>query len=132
MRVIVPAAAVVESLRGSPKAEDPAFRSRGGQVLDWGRVRICVRQAAEQAGIGAAMSPHWLRHAHASRVLDHTAPIHLVQATLGQAAVPTTSDWLQPAHSRALATPTRKAIFMRECLTCISPICAMSWMSSQS
>src|SRR6185295_9023148 len=49
------------------------------------------------------ISPHWLRHAHASHALDHGAPIHLVQATLGHTSVATTSAYLhaRPGDSSA-------------------------------
>ncbi len=56
-----------------------------------------VRQAAKRVGIEAAVSPHWLRHAHASHNLDRGTPIHLVQATLGHASVATTGRYL---HAR--------------------------------
>jgi hypothetical protein len=56
------------------------------------------------------MSPHWLRHAHASHALDHGAPIHLVQATLGHSSLATTTAYLhaRPGDSSArfLATET--------------------------
>jgi integrase/recombinase XerD len=54
------------SLRGSAGAEEPVFPSRSGLALDRGRIRVIVRQAAERAGVAAAVSPHWLRHAHAT------------------------------------------------------------------
>ena len=64
---------------------------------------MIVRQAAKQAGVTGTVSPHWLRHAHASHALDHGAPIHLVQATLGHASVSTTSAYLhaRPGDSSA-------------------------------
>jgi hypothetical protein len=66
-------------------------------------VRAIVRQAAEGAGVNVGVSPHWLRHAHASHALDHGAPIHLVQATLGHCSVATTSRYLhaRPGDSSA-------------------------------
>src|SRR5579862_1534017 len=75
----------------------------GGKHLDHGRVCVIVRRAAEQAGIAAKVSPHWLRHAHASHALDHGAPIHLVQAALGHSSVATTSAYLnaRPGDSSA-------------------------------
>jgi len=90
-------------LRESAGAEELVFPSRGGKPLDRGRVRIIVRQAAEQAGVAGAVSPHWLRHAHASHALDHGAPIHLVQSTLGHSSVATTSSYLhaRPGDSSA-------------------------------
>jgi hypothetical protein len=62
-----------------------------------------VRQAALHAGIGDRVSPHWLRHAHPSHALDHGAPIHLVQATLGHNSVATMSRYLhaRPGDSSA-------------------------------
>jgi site-specific recombinase XerD len=56
-----------------------------------------VKQAGKRAGLEASVSPHWLRHAHASHALDRGAPIHLVQATLGHASISTTGRYL---HAR--------------------------------
>lgn len=91
------------ALRGDAGAEEPVFPSRSGKPLDRGRVRTIVRQAAERAGVAGDVSPHWLRHAHASHALDHGAPIHLVQATLGHSSVATTSRYLhaRPGDSSA-------------------------------
>jgi integrase len=33
-----------------------------------------VRKAAQRAGVLRLVSPHWLRHAHASHALDRNAP----------------------------------------------------------
>ena len=54
-----------------------------------------VRKAAERAGLELAVSPHWLRHSHATHALERGAPIHLVQATLGHASVATTGRYLR-------------------------------------
>src|SRR5271166_3829765 len=74
-----------------------------GRLLGRGRVRVIVRRAAKRAGAADAVSPHCLRHAHASHALDHGAPIHLVQATLGHSSVATTSSYLpaRPVDSSA-------------------------------
>lgn len=60
-------------------------------------VRDLVFRLAMRADIRKKVSPHWLRHAHASHALDRGAPIHLVQSTLGHASVATTGRYL---HSR--------------------------------
>jgi site-specific recombinase XerD len=87
--------------------DDPVFRSRkgknGGRLRPSAVLRI-VRKAAEHAGIALPVSPHWLRHAHASHALDHGAPIHLVQATLGHASVATTGRYL---HARPKDSSSR-------------------------
>jgi hypothetical protein len=99
-------------LRGAAGAEEPVFPSRSGRALDRGRVRMIVRQAAKRAGVEGSVSPHWLRHSHASHALDHGAPIHLVQATLGHSSVATTSGYL---HVRPGDSSARFLTFPSEC-----------------
>src|SRR5205814_1309244 len=53
-------------LRGAADAEQPVFSSRTGKLLDRGRIRIILRKAATVAGISGRVSPHFLRHSHAS------------------------------------------------------------------
>ena len=88
----------LENLRGDAGEDRPLFpsRKRGGSLKPLGVLRI-VRHAAARAGINLAVSPHWMRHAHASHALDRGAPIHLVQATLGHASITTTGRYL---HAR--------------------------------
>ena len=63
--------------------------------------------AARKAGLEQKVSPHWMRHAHASHALDRSAPIHLVQATLGHASVSTTGRYLhaRPTESSSFYLP---------------------------
>src|ERR1035437_5999918 len=88
----------LEKPRGDACDDQPLFpsRKRGGPLKPLGVLRI-VRRAAVRAGIDLAVSPHWMRHAHASHSLDRGAPIHLVQATLGHASIITTGRYL---HAR--------------------------------
>ena len=88
--------------------DDPVFRSRKatkhhGFLQPVAVLRI-VRTAAARAGIKLPVSPHWLRHAHASHALDRGAPIHLVQATLGHASITTTGRYL---HARPKESSSR-------------------------
>lgn len=88
---------------GNPDA--PVFASRkGGGPLDPSQVRRIVYAAGKAAGLPKKVSPHWMRHAHASHALDRNAPIHLVQATLGHASVATTGRYLhaRPSESSSL------------------------------
>lgn len=86
------------SLRNGFPTDAPVFRSRkGGTPLTRVQVMRIVRAAATRAGVEAVVSPHWLRHAHASHALDRGCPISLVQATLGHASVSTTGRYL---HAR--------------------------------
>ena len=102
--VLLSAATWVEltELRSNASDDDPVFVSRKHQgPLKPSSIRLVVYNAAARIGIHAA--PHWLRHAHASHALDHGAPIHLVQATLGHASVATTGRYLhaRPTDSSA-------------------------------
>jgi len=96
--VLLPVAAWRKLQALGPAApEAPVFRSRAGGHLSTVQVWRIVRKAARDAGILAAVSPHFLPHAHASHALDRQAPIHLVQQTLGHASLATTSKY---THAR--------------------------------
>ena len=82
---------------GSLNPAAPVFRSRKGGFLSPMQVWRIIRRAAANAGISGKVSPHWLRHAHASHALDRGAPIHLVRDGLGHANLSTTSRY---AHAR--------------------------------
>jgi len=83
---------------------DPVFQSRtkNGRLSRQQVYRI-VKNAAKRAGLSDAVSPHWLRHAHASHALEAGAPIHLVQTTLGHSSIATTGLYLhaRPSDSSA-------------------------------
>lgn len=97
--VRLPASVWVElmAMRGEAGADDPVFRSRKGGHLDPSAVNRIVHAIAKESGVNPDVSPHFLRHAHASHALDRGAPPHLVQATLGHANLSTTSRY---AHAR--------------------------------
>ncbi len=77
--------------------DDPVFKSQKGNALSVPQAWRIVKKAAKRAKIDAPVSPHWFRHAHASHALDHGAPIHLVQASLGHSSITITSRYL---HAR--------------------------------
>jgi integrase/recombinase XerD len=112
--VLLPAAVWNEimHLRGDAHSGDAVFCSREGddkgRYLDRTQVYRIVAAAAKRAGIEQGVSPHWLRHSHASHSLEHGAPIHLVQATLGHSDITTTSRYLhaRPDDSSAMYLPT--------------------------
>lgn len=71
------------------------FRSRKGQTaITTTQAYRIVRDAADRVGIEGNVSPHWLRHSHASHALDNNAPIHTVQKSLGHASITTTERYL--------------------------------------
>ncbi len=94
----------IMGLRGDDGPDCPVFRSqKGAGHLDPSQALRIVRKAARRAGIDLNVSPHWMRHAHASHALDRGAPIHLVQATLGHSSVATTGRYLHARPSESSA-----------------------------
>jgi site-specific recombinase XerD len=63
-----------------------------------GKSHAVVRAAAKRAGIKKNVSPHWLRHAHASHAMDRGAGIDLVAATLNHSSIAFTGKYL---HAQA-------------------------------
>lgn len=92
-------------LRGNAADSDPVFCSRKGKGhLDRKTINKIIAAAAKRAGLDAKVSPHWLRHAHATHSLERGANIGLVQQTLGHANVSTTSRYLhaRPSDSSSM------------------------------
>jgi len=89
--------AEVAGLRNGAPGDAPVFLSRRGGHLDAAQVWRIVRAAARRADIAGDVSPHWIRHAHASHAIERGAPLPLVRDTLGHASISTTDIY---AHSR--------------------------------
>jgi len=84
----------LQSLRGAG-ANAPVFATtKSGRHFALSNVVRIVRAAAVRAGIQEKVSPHWLRHAHASHSLDRGA---LPRQALGHSSVATTERYL---HAR--------------------------------
>lgn len=105
--VPLPVYEALTALPGGHRPEDPIFAGYGGQPVSRQRVWQLVRGAARKAGLAKPVSPHWLRHAHATHALHHGAPVNVVQQTLGHANLATTQIYTKalPGESSSLYIP---------------------------
>lgn len=87
---------VVGAIRG-----DAMFPTRHGTPMTRQRFWILVKHYATRAGIDAAkLSPHVLRHAFATHLLNHGADLRVVQLLLGHADITTTQIYTHVARER--------------------------------
>ena len=96
------ASARPELLAGK-QSEDLFVTTRGAQagsamsrVMFW----MVVKKYAVAAGIRSALSPHTLRHAFATHLLNHGADLRAVQLLLGHADISTTTIYTHVARER--------------------------------
>jgi integrase/recombinase XerD len=66
-----------------------------------------------RAGLVAPVSPHWLRHAHASHAIDRGATLPEVQATLGHGNIATTSGYLHARPESSSGLKLDQGVFFR-------------------
>lgn len=93
-------------LLAGKQTEDMFVTARGSKaggamsrVMFW----MVVKKYAQAAGIHAPLSPHTLRHAFATHLLNHGADLRSVQMLLGHADISTTTIYTHVARERLAA-----------------------------
>jgi integrase/recombinase XerD len=85
------------------RQSDVLFPSNRGKVMTrqtfWYRIKIY----AKRAGIDPNLSPHTLRHAFATHLINHGADLRVVQMLLGHSDLTTTQIYTHVARSRMQA-----------------------------
>ena len=79
---------------------DVLFLSRTGRPLDRVRIYQIDKQAANEAGLTMACSPHALRHSFATHLVAGGADLRSVQEMLGHASLQTTQVYTHVDHER--------------------------------
>ncbi|RMG31558.1 MAG: site-specific tyrosine recombinase XerD [Gammaproteobacteria bacterium] len=92
-------------LRG--QASEVLFPGRRGRPLTRQAFWHRLRRHARCAGIDRPISPHTLRHAFATHLLDHGADLRVVQLLLGHADLSTTQIYTHVARERLQALHAR-------------------------
>ena len=84
--------------------ETPLVCARNGGILDRADVWRALKRAGRLAAIGRPVSPHWLRHSHATHAIAKGCDLRILQKSMGHASIATTGGYLHVQAGESSST----------------------------
>lgn len=91
---------ILQAARISGSQPSAIFLSRRGQAMTRQTFWYAIKRYAATAGIAVPLSPHTLRHAFATHLVNHDADLRVVQLLLGHSDLSTTQIYTHVARER--------------------------------